>query len=147
VVTVLPDVNVLVALAFPNHMHHGPAQRWFSELSGGPWATCPLTQLGFVRIASNPRLAAGAVLPAQARALLVQATRIGEHRFWPDDVDTLSDLPFSADLLVWHRQITDAYLIAMAARHDGVVVTFDRSMADVLPKQSSLRSRIQVLGV
>jgi len=145
VVTALPDVNVLIALAFPNHMHHLPAQEWFGAVPDRPWATCPLTQLGFIRIASNPRLSVAAVLPVQARALLTAATRLGHHRFWPDAVDVLAAPEFPAELLAGHRQVTDAYLIAAASRHGGVVVTFDRSMADVLPTHSPDRSRVQVL--
>jgi len=145
VVTALPDVNVLIALAFPNHLHHAPAQAWFGAVRNRRWATCPLTQLGFIRIASNPRLSVAAVLPAQARALLMAATHVGDHRFWPDDVDVSAAPEFASDLLVGHRQVTDAYLIAMAARHDGVVVTFDRSMPDLLPMHSPDRSRIQML--
>jgi toxin-antitoxin system PIN domain toxin len=127
-------------------MHHRHAQQWFGAEPGRPWATCPVTQLGFVRIASDPRLSVAAVLPRQARDLLVAATRFGTHQFWPDDVDMLSAPEFPADLLVGHRQVTDAYLISMAARHDGIVVTFDRAIPDVLPARSPLRSSIQVLA-
>jgi predicted nucleic acid-binding protein len=99
-----------------------------------------------MRIASNPRLSVAAVAPGQARDLLAAATRADGHRFWADDVDALKAPEFCAELLVGHRQVTDAYLIAVAARHDGVVVTFDRAMANVLPTQSRYRSRVQVLA-
>ena len=39
----LLDVNLLIALAWPNHVHHAPAHRWFSETGRKAWATCPIT--------------------------------------------------------------------------------------------------------
>lgn len=51
---ILLDTNVLLALAWPNHQHHGTAQRWFKREAPRGWATCALTQLGFVRLSSNP---------------------------------------------------------------------------------------------
>jgi predicted nucleic acid-binding protein len=47
----LLDVTVLLALAWQTHVHHPAAHRWFGENSGAGWATCSLTQLGFVRLA------------------------------------------------------------------------------------------------
>lgn len=44
----LLDVNVLLALAWPNHLHHGLAQSWFRKSLTDGWATCSLTELGFI---------------------------------------------------------------------------------------------------
>ena len=66
----LLDINVLVALAWPNHEHHDISHRWFAAHAAAGWATCPLIQCGFVRISSNPKIIANAVKPDDAIALL-----------------------------------------------------------------------------
>ena len=50
----LLDLNLLTALLWPRHEHHEVAHTWFDERRVDGWATCPLTQLGFVRLVSNP---------------------------------------------------------------------------------------------
>jgi len=50
----LLDVNVLIAMAWPTHRAHEKAQEWLCAPRARGWATCPLTQIGFVRILSNP---------------------------------------------------------------------------------------------
>lgn len=128
----LLDVNVLVALAWPTHVHHTAAGAWFAEEGHAAWATTPVTENGFVRVSSNPRAIDGAVSPATAIALVAEMRRARGHTFWPADT-SLADLD-GPDLaaVVGHRQVTDAYLLALARRHDGVLATFDdglRSLA------------------
>ena len=60
----LLDVNVLLALAWPNHQFHSSARRWFADHEGA-WCTCVVTQLGFVRLSSNPAFTDQAKLPAE----------------------------------------------------------------------------------
>ena len=55
----LLDANVLLALAWPNHQFHAAATRAMGR-SRGRWATCALTQLGFIRLSSNPAAIPGA---------------------------------------------------------------------------------------
>ncbi len=130
--TFLLDVNVLVALAWPTHVHHAAADAWFAAEGRAAWATTPITENGFVRVSSNPRAVDGAVSPATAVALVGEMRRQAGHAFWPADV-SLSDLdPADVAAVVGHRQVTDAYLLALARRRDGVLVTFDdgvRSLA------------------
>ena len=49
----LLDVNVLLALFDPAHIHHARAFAWWSDRRGEGWASCPLTQNGFVRVISG----------------------------------------------------------------------------------------------
>lgn len=121
----LLDVNVLIALAWPSHVHHGPAHRWFAQARQAGWATCPTTQCGFVRISSNPSIIAEAVSPRHAVELLRRMASLSGHRFWPDDLP-LADAPaFRGGHVQGHRQITDAYLLGLAARNDGRLATLD----------------------
>jgi len=80
------DVNMLIALAWPSHIHHGPAHAWFAANAVRGWATCPLTQCGFVRISSNPGIIPEAVTPQAALDLLRQIVANKHHAFWPDDI-------------------------------------------------------------
>ena len=63
---------------------------WFEGLGEDPWATCPFTQSGFIRVSSNPRIVDGAVSPLDALQVLVRLTEFGRHSFWPDDLDMTS---------------------------------------------------------
>lgn len=132
--THLLDVNLLVALAWPSHVHHEVARAWFDSARGSGWATCPLTVLGFVRISSNPR-AVGAddvVSPEEALALVSGVTTSDDaHVFWPDDLELSSS--WSPALVVGHRQVTDAYLARLAQAHGGRLATLDRRLPTVLP--------------
>jgi predicted nucleic acid-binding protein len=51
----LLDVNVLVAFFDPDHVHHDLAHDWFAGQRRSGWATCAITESGFVRVISNPR--------------------------------------------------------------------------------------------
>jgi uncharacterized protein len=118
----LVDVNVLLALAWPNHQHHDRAHGWFIRESPDGWATCALTQLAFVRLSSNPAYTPAAVPPSEAAALLGTLTSHATHRF-------LAELPplrveFFANA-VGHQQTTDAYLVHLAEHHGVRLVTFD----------------------
>jgi toxin-antitoxin system PIN domain toxin len=126
----LLDTNVLIALAWPNHVHHGDAMEWFLRKAAAEFRTCPITQTGFVRISSNPAFTANAVKPAEALELLQRVTELSGHGFWPDDLP-LADAFGPSALLSSHRQITDGYLLALAIAHDGVVATLDRGMTAV----------------
>lgn len=123
----LLDVNVLLALAWPSHVHHEQTQRWFASRCGAGFCTCPLTQTAFVRISSNPHFTPDAVSPAQALALLEHIACLPDHAFWPDDLP-LNDAIRKDQPIVGHRQITDAYLVALATAHGGILATLDRAV-------------------
>jgi uncharacterized protein len=138
----LLDTNVLIALAWPNHVHHGEARAWFQAKAAAAFRTCPITETGFVRISSNAAFTAAAVTPAQALQMLVRITRLAGHGFWPDDLPLAGAFPAGV-MLGHHRQITDGYLVALAAAHDGVVATLDRGIV-ALARQWP--GRVEVIG-
>ncbi len=131
----LLDVNMLIALAWPSHIHHRTAQAWFAQNESAGWATCPLTQCAFVRICSNPKIIPEAVAPNETLAFLRDVVRLKSHVFWPDDISIL-DNSVPASLLIGHRQITDAYLLGLAIHHEGRLVTLDSGLATLLPQSS-----------
>ena len=124
------DVNFLIALAWPNHMNHGMAVRWFKTYEKQKFATCPITETGFVRISMNPLVVGEAADAATAIKVLSGYRTLPGHVFWADELsasEALSAFPG----LSGHRQVTDAYLLALAARNGGRLVTFDRGMAEL----------------
>ncbi len=121
----LLDVNVLIALLDAGHIHHGLAMAWLEKNICHGWASCPLTQNGCIRIMSQPNYP-GSVVAAQVADRLAEAANGSGHEFWPADVNLLSDDIFHWDRVLGHRQITDVYLLALAMRHGGRFVTFDR---------------------
>ena len=119
--TYLLDVNVLIALAWPLHVHHAIAHTWFEEEGHKSWSTCPLTQLAFLRISSNPKIISTAVAPRAAVQSLNDVVALKGHVFWADDL-RVNDLHcFNSNALVGHRQITDAYLIELAKHNRGKI--------------------------
>jgi hypothetical protein len=121
----LLDVNVLLALAWPNHQFHAAATRRL-ERSRDRWATCALTELGFIRLSSNPAAVAPAKTPAEAAALLGVLTDDPLHVFLeslPSPVG--EEFRASVSGILGSRQVTDAYLLLLAHRSGAVFVTFD----------------------
>lgn len=133
----LPDVNVLVALAWPNHVHHEAARAWFEDNHRQGWATCPLTQSGFVRVSANRRVMPIATTPQRAIALLRDLTGVAGHAFWSDETSIARSRWIAEEKLVGHGQITDAHLLAVALSHGGRFVTFDDGIAEILPAGAS----------
>lgn len=122
----LLDVNVLLALAWPNHQHHAAAHRWFGAAARGGWATCPLTELAFVRLSSNPAFTRDAVAPGDALRLLGRMCKVAGHRGWAE-MAPVSEL--SSFALIGHQQVNDAYLVLTAKRYRGALATFDARIA------------------
>jgi uncharacterized protein len=126
--TALLDINVLTALLWPAHEHHEPAHRWFGARGRAGWATCSITQLGFVRIVSNPAFSRDALSAAGAIALLAENLTHPAHEFWTESLQVPAALKAVDARLQGHQQLTDAYLLALAGRRRGVLASFDRGL-------------------
>ncbi len=106
-------------------MHHAAVRAWFAASASAGWWTCPLTESGFVRVSSNPKVLAHAIGVEQAREVLRALRHQEGHGFLHDDVSLADpDIP----PLLGHRQVTDAHLLALARRHDTRLLTFDAAM-------------------
>ena len=141
----LLDVNVLIALAWPNHVHHAAARGWFEARQEDGWATCPLTEAGFVRVSCNPSVVRHTVTPLEAIAVLQRLTRLGAHSFWPQD-QSIMQLPESIGIrLQGYRQVTDAVLLAAAIQRNGQLATLDAGMERLVSE--SQRSSLCVIPV
>lgn len=125
---VLLDVNALVALAWDSHVHHAQVRAWFAARGAEAWATCPVTESGFVRVSSNPKILPSSIPVDDARRVLRALRATVGHTFLIDDVS-----PADADVprIVGHRQVTDAQLLTLARRHGARLATFDAAIASL----------------
>lgn len=124
----LLDINVLLALLDSDHVDHQRARNWLdSEIRHG-WASCAITQNGFVRIICQPRYPSP-VAPASAIERLARAAGTKQHEFWPCSVSLLDGRTVIPRNIHGPKQVTDAYLLALAVAHGGRFVTFDQAVA------------------
>lgn len=129
--TDLLDVNVLVSLAWPNHVHHAAAQRWFRSRRSPDWATTAFTECGFVRVSSNRSAIPSAVTPSEALLLLARMRAVPGHVFLPDDVELVVGQQVDTQRLVTHGLVSDVHLLAVARRHEVRLATLDRGMRSI----------------
>jgi len=130
----LLDINVLIALIDASHVHHRIARDWLEANIDRGWASCPLTQNGFVRIISQEAYPNRIPLSEAARRLLT-ACQTPHHQFWPDQISILDPAKIVLANIHGPRQITDAYLMALAIENEGRFVTFDgRIPASLSPR-------------
>jgi hypothetical protein len=135
----LLDVNALVALAWDSHVHHTRMRSWFAERAVHGWATCPVTESGFVRVSSNPKVLPAPISVPQARQVLASLRGVAGHHFVTDNVSFAdADIPRVAG----YRQITDAHLLVLARRHGLALLTFDSGLAAM-----SGGADVELLGV
>lgn len=132
----LLDTNLLIALLWPSHARHELALKWFTRHRAKGWATCPLTQAGFIRIVSNPAFSRDAVQPREAIQVLSANTAASDHTFWPDDLPVAEAVAFAGVRLIGRQQVTDAYLLGLAIRHGGVLATLDQRIAALTEPKS-----------
>ena len=126
--TALLDINLLVALFDPDHVHHDFAHDWFADHRADGWATCPLTENGFVRVLSNPAYNAAIGQPIELIQRLKQFCARGHHLFWPDAISLRDPNLFNPNFIAGHRQISDIYLLGLARKMNGRLATFDRGI-------------------
>jgi toxin-antitoxin system PIN domain toxin len=121
----LLDVNLLVALFHPSHIHHDTAHSWLAANRNSGWATCPITENGVVRILANPAASGAEYRATDLARQLKRFCQSGNHVFWADDVSLSDDRLFDLTLVAGFRQLTDVYLLGLAKHHDGRLATFD----------------------
>jgi toxin-antitoxin system PIN domain toxin len=124
-VIALLDVDVLVALFDPAHLHHEAAHTWLREGREAGWATCPITENGFVRVVSHPDYPGNRVTVADAVERLSRFAESHDHHFWPDSTSLRRSSRIDTRLLDGHDRIRSAYLLLLAVQNEGCLVTFD----------------------
>lgn len=140
--TFLLDVNVLIALVDASHVGHEAAHDWFAREGRFRWATCPITENGLVRILGNPKYPNALATPAEAIALAAQLASLPEHVFWPDDISLRDAARFTPAKILTIGQITDSYLLALAASKGGMLATLDRRLSTLAVKDGAKSLRL-----
>ena len=124
----LLDLNALIFLADPDGLHYRAMLKWFDSSGKEDWGVCPLTEAGFVRVTTNPAYRGPTRTFAQATAILAEFATHPGYRYWSiTDRWAVLTAPFSARVL-GHQQVTDAYLLGLAIKEEGVLVTFDKGI-------------------
>jgi len=142
----LLDVNVLVALFDERHVHNNLAQSWLTKNLKNGWASCPITENGLIRILTNPNYSRFSRFPVEDIASrFVDFKTTTNHEFWPDKISLLNRNHFDTENILGAKQLTDVYLLGLAAANEGRFVTFDRTVA----KKAALRAKrstLQLIG-
>jgi toxin-antitoxin system PIN domain toxin len=123
----LPDVNVLIALHDPAHQDHDKAHEWFTTEGQQGWATCPLTENGFVRVLSQPNYCNNVGSPSVALHILenMVSAYAKSHQFWHDSPSLRDGTLFHSSYIIGPKQITDIYLLGLCQQNGGSLITFD----------------------
>jgi uncharacterized protein len=126
----LLDVNVLIALVWPHHLHHSRAHAWLGSHPGG-FLTTPITESALIRLSLNRTVTGTDVSPGEVLALVAAIRRHPQHRFLPDD-SSLAAPHISISRLATARQTTDLHLVNLCALHGIVLITLDRGITEML---------------
>lgn len=124
----LLDVNVLIALVDPAHLQHEAAHQWFGSRGHAAFATCPITENGLLRTVGHPKYPGSPGPPSAVASALAGLRALPGHAFWPDDISLADTARVDSSRLATHAQVTDSYLLALAAAHGGQLATFDQRL-------------------
>ena len=141
----LLDVNVLIALFSPDHIHHDAAHDWFADHRQCGWATCSITENGLVRILAHPSSGLG-LRAADVADRMRRFRTSGGHHFWTDRHSVSDASIFDLALISSPRHVTGIHLLGLAVSQQGCLATFDAS----IPWQAvadATRDHLQVIGL
>ena len=125
----LLDASFLIALFDNDHHFSERATRWFLDNVENGWASCPLTENAVLRILTNPGYSyVKRFSLIELRVILSRNTRETDHQFWPDDISLLDDSIVSPKNILGPKQLTNIYLLALAVKNNGRLITFDEKI-------------------
>ena len=128
--SLFPDVNVWLALTHNRHVHHADAAVWFESAAGRSFFFCRFTQLGLLRLLTNPQVMG-------EDTMTQRGAWAAYHRWFEDGRIEFAREPEAADFeKIFEAASTrggsriklwaDAYLAAFAKAAAFTMVTFDR---------------------
>ena len=141
----LLDVNALIALIWEDHQFHDTMAAWFARHAKRGWATCAITQSGFIRVMNQPVLAKPVRTVTELAEALGQNVAHPAHRLLPLDFDFADVLTCCTGGVVGHRQVTDAYLLTAAFRADMKLLSFDTGLGTLLASAAEREAHIEIL--
>ncbi|HEX6278901.1 MAG TPA: TA system VapC family ribonuclease toxin [Pyrinomonadaceae bacterium] len=123
------DLNVVIALIDPHHTFHSKAHRFWKESESKEWASCPLVENGVVRVLSGATYPGASAYSSEDVFDLLRTLINGtDHEFWADEISLLDEARFDTKRILGPKQLTDIYLLGLAAANGGRLVTFDRKI-------------------
>jgi uncharacterized protein len=143
----LLDVNILIALAWPIHVHYTAAHRWLASRRASGWATCLLTQSAFVRLSAQPAVVGVTISVADALLILERNLRSADHQFWPMTRAVTDIDPAIRSRIMGPGQLNDALLLDLARSRQGVLATFDRRIQALVPSSAEYQSALEIIPV
>lgn len=126
--TYLLDVNILIALLDTLHIHHKKSENWFFDIASKSWATCPITENGFLRIVTSTAYENIDANFKEALTRLNHLREIGNHNFWSDEISFPSSKDLFPQYVINSKEITDIYLILLAKKNKGKLATLDKKI-------------------
>lgn len=140
----LLDINVLIALMDPDHTFHQLAHQWWNQ-DDRPWASCPITENGFIRIMASTVYSKSSQLSvADVTTLLSVFASNTNHAFWHDHLSLRDEQEFQHTSILSSKHLTDLYLLAIAAKNNATLVTFDQNIS-LSPVRSAKPDNLLVL--
>ena len=118
---------------------------WLKRNAVDGWATCAITQAGFIRVLSQPAVSKATFSIAQWSHSLAQVLSHPAHRLLPLDFAFADVMACCTGGLVGHRQITDAYLLTAAIRAGARLLTFDRGVTQLLATEVERAAHVEML--
>lgn len=131
----LPDVNLLVAIAWPNHLHHRQARAWFVVHADRGWATCRLVELGFLRVSMRQDVVGSDMPWETVHGTLRTYCSDQKHHYWLDDSSPFDWPSWLQIRIQGNRQVSDAALVHTAIVNGGVLATIDSGITSLVPKE------------
>ena len=126
--TYLLDANALIALVVSDHVHHDTVASWAARVDGV--ALCPVVEGALVRF-----LVRAGESSATAVGILSGLHNSPRCVFWSDEI---SYTTVGLGHVTGHRQVTDAYLAALAASQGCRLATLDGGLAEALSGETEL---------
>ncbi len=144
--TYLLDVNALVALGFLQHEFHPRIATWVRDLSLKgtlELASCPITELGFVRVLVQASQYGFTVNHARSLLLSLKTHGSAKFTFIADNHDA-SRLP---NWVKTPKQATDGHLAQLAKANGAILATLDEKIpgAFLIPQRISSASAVALL--
>lgn len=118
---------------------------WFAAHGHSSWATNAITELGVLRLLTNPAVTRHTVSSASALKALREATSHPNHVFWSLDRSAPQMFGDSSPRILGYKQWTDAALLRQAVERKGHLATFDKGYADIA--DSAARTHLTILGL
>ena len=124
----LLDINMLIALFDAAHVHHRSAHAWLEKESVSRLGHMSIGQNGCIRVMSQLQYPGRLPVREVARRLAA-AVDAAEHTFWSDSISICESRRFKLDHLLTSKALTDVYLLGLAKKRSGRLVTFDRTIS------------------